>query len=95
MDPPARCKLDWCEGDDGQISIIFTFNSPLLALHTLTERLKLLIMFTEQQEQDHRHFSSWRVQSVLSTDLTGPVYLVIFTVEYTRDQDVQCNLSQY
>ena len=77
------------------IPINYTFNSPLLALHTLTERRKLLIMFTEQQNWNHRHFPSWRVQSAVSTDLSGPVYLVIFTVEYSRHQDVQGNLSQY
>ena len=64
MDSPAGDKLEWCENDDGHISIFLTFNRPLLALHTLTERLKLLIMFTEQQEQHHRHFPSWRVHTV-------------------------------
>ena len=77
MDPSAGDKLEWCENDEGHISIILTFNSPLLALHTLTERPKLLIMFTEQQK--HTHFSSSRVVSSQynrpdSSSIFGDIY---------------------
>ena len=82
MDPSAGDKLEWCEIDEGHISIILTFNRPLLALHTLTARPKLLIMFTEQQGQHHTHFLSWRVHYIQSV-VRSQQFLQTCQVQYS------------